>query len=26
MVQFLFVHFVTWHDAPVIGGVPVLSL
>jgi len=26
MVQFLFVHFVTWHDAPVVGGVPVLSL
>src|SRR6476620_10683467 len=26
MVQFLFVHFVTWHYAPVVGGVPVLSL
>jgi hypothetical protein len=25
MVQLLFVHFVTWHDAPVVGGVRVLS-
>src|SRR5262249_28028602 len=25
MVQFLFLYFVTWHDAPVVGGVRVLS-